>query len=310
MGLILVTGAGGLLGREVARVFAAHGREVRALPRAELDVSDREAVIAAVGAARPDLIVHCAALTNVDECEEQADRAFAVNAVGAGNVAQAAAGVDAEVVAVSTDYVFDGTKGSPYTESDGPNPIQTYGATKLAGEELVRSACPRHHIVRSAWIYGHGGRNFLSKLPELARSGGPIRAVTDQRGSPTYAPDLAEAILLLAGTGAFGTYHVVNEGACTFAEFCGHALGSLGATVEIDQVRRADLGRPAPRPADTSLEGKAWARAGFAALRPWRNAAEAFCESSSGRSGGSQGVRSGAKPPNPRGAATPPDALR
>lgn len=277
MGVIVVTGAGGLLGREVTRVLDGRGEEVIALGHGDLDVSDEAAVRDAIVSIRPSSIVHCAAVTNVDVCEEDPDRAFAVNARGSGFVASAADRVGAEVVAISTDYVFDGTKGSAYVESDATSPVQTYGRAKLEGEERVRSACRRHYIVRSAWIYGRDGKNFLSKIPDMASGGAPITAVTDQRSSPTYAPDLADALASLAGSGAYGIYHVVNAGSCSFVEFCRYALGVLGSDAPVQEVTRADLGRPAPRPADTSLVSETWTRAGFGALRAWTQAAEDFC---------------------------------
>jgi dTDP-4-dehydrorhamnose reductase len=275
MGVTLVTGATGLLGRTVARLVDG---EVHAFARDQLDVSDQAAVLEAVRAVHPTFVVHCAALTDVDECERDGARSWLVNAEGAGYVAAAAADVGAEIVAVSTDYVFDGEKGL-YTESDETNPIQEYGRAKLAGEDRVREANPRHYIVRSAWIYGPGGKNFLSKVPELVRSGGPIKAISDQRGSPTFATDLAEAIIALDGNGAYGTYHVVNSGSCSSAEFTRHALEVLGADVPMEEVSRFDVPRLAPRPGDTSLIGEAWAKAGFAGLRPWEEAAEAFLHS-------------------------------
>jgi dTDP-4-dehydrorhamnose reductase len=275
MGVTLVTGATGLLGRTVARLVDG---EVHAFARDQLDVSDQAAVLEAVRAVHPTFVVHCAALTDVDECERDGARSWLVNAEGAGYVAAAAADVGAEIVAVSTDYVFDGEKGL-YTESDETNPIQEYGRAKLAGEDRVREANPRHYIVRSAWIYGPGGKNFLSKVPELVRSGGPIKAISDQRGSPTFATDLTEAIIALDGNGAYGTYHVVNSGSCSSAEFTRHALEVLGADVPMEEVSRFDVPRLAPRPGDTSLIGEAWAKAGFAGLRPWEEAAEAFLHS-------------------------------
>ncbi len=273
MAVVLITGAAGLLGRTYGRLVADI-HEVHALAHGRLDVSDQAAVVELMQAIRPSLVVHCAALTDVDACERDAERAFGVNAEGAGYVAAAAADVGAEIVAVSTDYVFDGEKGS-YTESDPTNPIQEYGRAKLAGELRVREANPRHYIVRSAWIYGTGGKNFLSRLPELAHSEEPVKAIADQRSSPTYAVDLAEAIEGLSGTQRYGTYHVTNDGSCSYAEFTAHAFEVLG-TGRVEAVSHVDVPRPAPRPADTSLKGEAWSAAGFSALRPWRQAAESF----------------------------------
>jgi dTDP-4-dehydrorhamnose reductase len=193
-------------------------------------------------------------------------------------VAAAAAEVGAEIVAISTDYVFSGKKGAPYVESDETDPLQTYGRAKRDGELRVRETCDRHYIVRSAWIYGNGGKNFLSQIPRLAADDAVIKAVSDQRSSPTYAPDLAGALMGLIASASYGTYHVTNAGSCSFVEFCRHALELLGGDAVIEEVARADLGRPAPRPADTSLESEVWTRAGLAPLRGWKDAAASFCE--------------------------------
>jgi dTDP-4-dehydrorhamnose reductase len=273
--LVLITGAEGLLGREVARHFRERDAEVRAFGRRELDVTDAEAVLRVAEEAGPSLVAHCAAMTRVDECELDPRRAFATNAEGCRNVARAASRVGAELVAISTDYVFDGEKGG-YAEEDPTNPIQTYGRSKLAGEDAVREVLPSHYILRSAWIYGTGGKNFLSGLPVMAARKDPIRAVADQTGSPTYAPDLAEAIGELAGSGAFGTYHVTNAGACSFAEFCRYGLELAGSEAPLEEISSSDLDLPAPRPRDTSLVTTAWTKAGFSALRSWQKAAKAF----------------------------------
>lgn len=272
---VLVTGAGGLLGGQVAWTFVQAGADVYAFSHTQLDITHARTVHDFVRNTRPALIVHAAAMTNVDACEQEPELAFAVNAEGSRNVASAAADVGAAIVAISTDYVFDGER-APYVEDDPTNPIQVYGRSKLAGERAVQEAADRHYLVRSAWIYGPGGKNFLSKLPELAKTQRSITAVTDQRGSPTYAPDLASAIVAVASSGKHGSYHVVNEGACSFAEFCEFGAGILGGDLEVEHVTLADLDRPAPRPHDTSLVGAAWARAGFAPLRHWREAAKAF----------------------------------
>jgi dTDP-4-dehydrorhamnose reductase len=271
---VVVTGAGGLLGGAVANLYSDRGARVDAFDHRSLDITNAEEVHATIERARPDLIVHCAAMTNVDACESDPDAAFAVNGEGSHNIANAASHVGAKVALVSTDYVFDGTKGN-YTEDDETNPIQVYGESKLAGEHAVREGTERHFIVRSAWIYGPGGKNFISKLPALA-SQDEISAVNDQRGSPTYAPDLAEAIAQLAETEHFGTFHVVNSGFCSFSELCRYALQTLGAKTNVKEVEVASLGRPAPRPHDTTLVGAAWTRLGFAPLRSWREAVTSF----------------------------------
>jgi dTDP-4-dehydrorhamnose reductase len=274
-GTVLVTGAGGLLGRELAGVFEGDGWNVHPFTHSQLDIADASAVTRAVESAAPGLVVNCAANTNVDACETDPDRAWAVNAQGAGHVARAAGQVGADVVHVSTDYVFDGTKGA-YVESDEPNPLQVYGRTKLAGEDLVRGGCVRHYVVRTAWIYGTGGKSFLSNVLDMAGRGDEIRAISDQRSSPTFVVDLAGAIVALAGSGRHGTYHVVNEGGCSYEEFCRHVVEWAGFPVAVTSVMGAETDRPARRPADSSLVGEAWVRAGFQPLRPWRDAAGVF----------------------------------
>ena len=275
--VVIVTGAGGLLGGAVVEAFEKAGATVHGLARADLDITDAAAVEKVFTEIEPALVVHPAAMTNVDACELEPDKALAVNAQGSHNVAYAASLAGAEIVAISTDYVFDGTKGD-YTESDETNPIQVYGESKLGGEHSVREANERHFIVRSAWIYGPGGKNFLSKLPGMAGAES-INAVIDQKGSPTFAPDLAEALITLVETNqSYGVYHVVNSDTCSFADFCRFGLEILGSRARIDEVHVADLGRPAPRPHDTSLVAAAWARGGLKPLRSWRDAARSFLD--------------------------------
>lgn len=280
MAVALVTGAGGLLGRTVARALVDDGHEVHALAHEHLDVGDLAAVQSAFATIRPEFVVHCAALTDVDRCEREPDLAWRVNAEGPGYVASSAAEVGAEVVAISTDYVFDGEKGS-YVETDDTNPIQGYGHAKLAGEERVREGNPRHYVVRSAWIYGVGGKNFVSRAPDLAAKGESIKAIADQRSSPTFAEDLAHAIASLRNSDRYGTYHVINEGSCSYAEFFRHAFEVAGAGA-VEDISHFDVPRPAPRPSDTSLVGEVWRSAGFTPLRPWRDAARAFMQSLTG----------------------------
>jgi len=269
---VLVTGAGGLLGRTLV---AQLGPRAQGLTHAELDIADARAVESVVASVAPRVVVNCAAMTNVDACESEPDAAWAANAEGPGHLARAAAAAGAEIVHISTDYVFDGDKGA-YTEADETNPLQVYGRAKLAGEDLVRSGSPRHYIVRSAWIYGDGGKNFVSQMPRLVDEGKPMRAVDDQRSSPTFAPDLAAALATLFGSGRHGTYHVVNEGSCSYAEFASYIAELGGGTVEVTGIPGSEVPRPAPRPRDTSMLGVAWLEQGFAPLRSWRAAAAQF----------------------------------
>lgn len=271
---VAVTGAAGLLGRATCRAFRDAGADVTALTHSELEITDADQTLAALAGLGPSIVVHCAALTDVDACEREPAKAWTVNAAGSGNVARAAAECDAAVIDVSTDYVFDGRRGG-YSETDATNPIQHYGRSKLGGEQLAAQANPRHFIVRSAWIYGSGGKNFASRLREFAASG-RVRAVADQRSSPTYAPDLARAIVELARTDAYGLYHLVNEGACSWAELARHILREGGAAAEVEDIPASALARPAPRPDDTSLVAGAWRKLGREPLRPWQNAASDF----------------------------------
>lgn len=270
--MLLVTGAAGLLGRSVADLAETAGERVLRAGHDTLDVGDDTLVNECVERHRPSAVIHCAAMTNVDLCESEPDLAHAVNAVGSANVARAAQRAGAKLVAVSTDYVFDGTKGSPYTEDDATNPIQVYGASKLAGERAVIEACERHFIVRSAWIYGDGGKNFISRLPTLV--GGSVNAVEDQTGSPTSAFDLARAILRLVSTEKYGAYHVTNSGETSFAGLVRFALEGKG--IEIKPISSRDRKLPAARPGYTALENRNWTRNSFPKLRSWQDAITEF----------------------------------
>jgi dTDP-4-dehydrorhamnose reductase len=268
---VVVLGAGGLLGRTVVRRWTG----CRGFTHQELDIADADAVHEAIESVRPGVVVNCAAMTNVDNCEAEPERAWAINAEGAGHVARAAAGVGAEVIHISTDYVFDGSRGN-YTESDETNPLQVYGRAKLGGEDLVRTGNARHYVIRSAWIYGERGHNFVSHIPELVAKGEPVRAIADQRSSPTLASDLADALATTIGSERYGTYHVVNEGSCSYAEFAQHVAGVAGDEVGVIGISTADMPRRAARPRDSSLVGPVWVERGFVQLRPWREAAAQF----------------------------------
>lgn len=216
---ILVTGAGGMLGRDVVRAAEYVNHEVIALPRAELDVGDRRTLRRTVRDLSPDAVVNCAAWTDVDGAESDPEGAARVNSRAAGFVAAAAAEVGASIVYPSTDFVFDGEKRRPYIESDQPNPLSVYGATKLAGEHAVAEANSRHYVVRSSWLFGASGANFVDTILRLGRELGEVVVVRDQVGCPTYTGHLADALVRLAESDDYGLHHIAGEGECSWFEF-------------------------------------------------------------------------------------------
>jgi len=252
---ILVTGAGGMVGREVVEALAPH--DVIGLDHGRLDVSDRDAVLAVVGSVNPDAIVHCAAMTAVDLCESEPDRAFLVNALGTRFVVEAARRARAYVVAVSTDYVFDGTRPEPYDEWDTPNPASVYGRSKLAGELEVDGAGA---VVRTSWVVGRYGANMVKTILRLAGGDGTLRFVDDQRGCPTVAADLATMLRTFVVERLPGLWHVTNQGAVSWFEFAQEVLRAAGhdpARVEPIATKDLDPPRPAPRPANSVLDNRA-----------------------------------------------------
>jgi dTDP-4-dehydrorhamnose reductase len=252
---ILVTGAGGQVGREVVELIPAG--DVVAVDHATCDVADRSAVVELVAAHRPDAIINCGAWTAVDACESDADRAFRVNAMGVRNVADAARRVGAYLVTVSTDYVFDGTKPEPYDEWDATNPQSVYGRSKRAGELEVD---PSHGVVRASWIVGRYGANMVKTILRLAGEHEKLAFVSDQRGHPTVAADLARMLVLFARERLPGTWHVTNQGAVSWHEFAQAVLAADGDDpTRVGPISTEELQppRPAPRPANSVLANRA-----------------------------------------------------
>jgi len=264
---LLVTGAGGMLGRDVARAGARSGHEVIALERSALDVSSEPATQKVLGAERPDAVLNCAAFTDVDGAESAEAAAMAVNAAGAGHLAAAAARVGARVVHVSTDYVFDGAGGRPYLESDEPHPLSAYGRTKLAGEREVAARNPDHAVVRSSWLFGAGGGNFVQTMLSLGLERTEVTVVDDQVGCPTWTGHLAPALVRLAEGHGPGVFHVAGGGSCSWYELAEEVMREAGLECSVRPGRTADLGRPAPRPALSALVGS---RPDAPVLAPWR----------------------------------------
>jgi dTDP-4-dehydrorhamnose reductase len=270
-----VTGATGQLGR--ALVARLGSQVVWAGGRRELDVRDAEAVARAVEGARPDVVFNAAAYNDVDGAETHVTEALAVNAAGPAHLARACREAGALLVHVSSDYVFDGAKSGPYAEDDPPRPISAYGASKLAGCLLVGASGAAHLLVRTSGLFGAGGSrvkggSFVERILARARSGEPLRVVGDRVFSPTYAPDLAAALVALVEREARGVFHVTNAGTCTWYELAVAALELAGLRAPIVEITSLELGARARRPAHSVLANGRYAALGLAPLRPWRAA--------------------------------------
>lgn len=268
---LLVTGAAGMLGRDVAAAAESAGHDVTALARSDLDIADPAAVRAAVAAARPDAVINCAAWTDVDGAEEQEADATRINGEGAGHVATAAP----YVVHVSSDYVFDGTATSPYREDDATGPAGAYGRSKLAGE-LAVAAAGGHAIVRSAWLFGVHGKNFVATMLRLAEDRDEVNVVADQIGCPTFTGHLAPALVDIAEQRLSGVLHVAGGGSCSWHELAQATFEEAGVDCRALPVTTAEFPRPAPRPAWSVLGST---RPEAPALPPWREGLSAYLRS-------------------------------
>ena len=278
---VLITGAGGQLGRDLVEAFAevAPGvGDLVAIEHRDLDITDEDAVRSAVDAYRPEVVVNAAAWTDVDGCEADPTRAHRVNALGPWWLARACARRGARLVTVSTDYVFCGVApvdgaGQPrgWSEFDPVEPINVYGRSKAAGEQLVRQSVAAHHIVRTAWVAGARGRNFVTTMLRLARERGEVAVVDDQVGSPTCTRDLAAAIVELAGSDRYGTWNRTGPGHCSWYELAGAVFELSGVEVELTPQPSSALDRPAPRPAWSVLDATHAEAAGLMAMPHWRD---------------------------------------
>jgi dTDP-4-dehydrorhamnose reductase len=273
----LITGAGGLLGRSLGSLLGGSGWRVVALTRARLDITSEDRVRAAIETYRPDVVFNCAATPDVDRCEREPEMAYEVNEQGPRWLARYAGRAGAEMVHVSTDYVFDGAKEGFYTQEDTPNPLSVYARSKLAGEMAVREEAERFYIIRSSWIFGAGGKNFGSRVIELARAGARLKGVTDQISIPTYAPDLARRIEEIVNLRAHGLYQVTNTGPTSWYEFARLALDRAGlGGVEVQPVTRAELQQVAPRPRNSAMRCLVSEKLGLAPLGHWRDSLADF----------------------------------
>lgn len=274
----MVTGAAGMVGRAVAAFGAAQGETVVAFNHHTLDISDEPKLNEAFEQERPDVVINCAAWTDVDGCELDPDRARRANALGPELLALACRKIGAQLIAISTDYVFSGEKDGFYTQRDQPNPQSAYGASKLEGEQRARTGWANTIVVRSGYIFGAGGKNFLSTLIARARAGEELKAICDSFGTPTYAPDLARRLFELVQLNLPGTYHVVNAGEGTsFEGFARYALKAAGLNDStLTTVHLAELQRPAPRPRNSRLRCLVSEALGLEPLPSWQDAVREF----------------------------------
>jgi dTDP-4-dehydrorhamnose reductase len=271
---LLVTGAGGMLGRAVVECATRLGHDVRAATRGDLDVGDAGAARRALQAFGPDAVVNCAAFTDVDGAESDPRGAERVNAAGAGHIAAAAAEVGARIVHVSTDYVFDGAKREPWLESDPTGPLGVYGATKLAGERAVAAANPAHAIVRTAWLFGAGGRNFVDTMLGLGATRDEVSVVIDQVGCPTWTGHLAGALVELAERpGATGIHHIAGAGRCSWNELALEIFERAALDCRVLPATSEQFVRPARRPAYSVLGTE---RRDPIVLAPWQDGLAAY----------------------------------
>lgn len=281
---VVVCGTGGMLATDVIDIFQSRGHEVIGLTIDDLDITDLNPVIAKMQELQPEIVFNAAAFTNVDGCETEQDLAYKVNAIGPRNLAIAADKVGAALVHISTDYVFGGIGQTPFREYDPVNPQSVYGKSKLDGEIMVRNNCRRHYIVRTAWLFGINGNNFVKTMIRLGQERDVLTVVNDQMGSPTYTRDLAEAIASLIEKPTYGTYHLTNSDECTWFEFTQEILHQAGIEgTKVEPITTEELNRPANRPRYSVLDNYMWRMDGHAPLRSYKQALAAYLQEENSR---------------------------
>ncbi len=269
---VLVTGVAGQLGYDCVKRLTALGIECRGVDRDDFDLTDAQAVMAYVKDYAPDAIMHCAAYTNVDKAETEPEVAADVNGGGTLNMVRAALAVDAALMYISTDYVFSGEGTEPFQVKDPIAPQNVYGLTKAQGEEAVRSMMQKFFIIRTAWVFGLNGRNFVKTMLRLGSEKDALNVVNDQFGSPTYTPDLARLMCDMIRTNHYGVYHATNEGFCSWADFAEEIMKQSGRKCRIHPVTTEEYNAPVKRPANSRLSKESLSDAGFDRLPPWQDA--------------------------------------
>lgn len=269
---VLVTGARGQLGSDVMPEAARRGWDAVGADVEDFDLTDRAAVRAALTAAAPDAVIHCAAYTAVDKAESEPERAFAVNELGTKHIAEYCAQQGIWLLYVSTDYVFDGGGEWPHEADEPPNPLGVYGASKLAGERAVQALCEQWMIVRTSWVFGNHGANFVKTMLRLGAQRDEVRVVCDQIGAPTYTRDLARLLCDMAARPVKGIYHASNAGACSWAQFAARIMQTAGLNCRVIEIPGSEYPQAARRPGNSRLSSKSLLQAGYAPLPPWEAA--------------------------------------
>jgi dTDP-4-dehydrorhamnose reductase len=278
MGRILVTGVKGQLGFDVAKELTKRGIDCLGTGSEDFDITEEEAVREFLISCQPETVIHCAAYTAVDKAEDAPEQCEAVNVAGSRNVAKACSEIGAKMIYLSTDYVFSGA-GTGFYETDAPTgPLGVYGRTKLEGELAVRAALSRHFIVRTSWVFGVNGNNFIKTMLKLSESRDEVSVVSDQIGSPTYTADLAPLLCDMALTDRYGTYHATNEGICSFAELAEAAFREAGRNTRVNFITTEEYPTRAPRPKNSRLSKQSLDQAGFNRLPDWRDAVKRYIE--------------------------------
>jgi dTDP-4-dehydrorhamnose reductase len=273
---VAVVGADGQLGVDVVNQFARKGDDVSSLTHTEIEISEIDSVSIRLKEIRPDVVVNTAAMHHVEKCEQEPQKAFAVNGVGARNLALVSREIGATLFHVSTDYVFDGAKRIPYEEADAPQPLNVYGNTKLSGEHFVRGACEKHFVLRTSAIYGKspcrakGGLNFVELMLKLARERGKVRVVDSEFVTPTRTTEIAQQIVALSHTDSYGLYHATAEGACSWHEFAAEIFRLTNTKVNLEVAGPNEFPMKVPRPLYSVLENRALKSRGLNSFHPWQ----------------------------------------
>lgn len=272
---VMIIGHKGMLGTDLMKCFEGQVNLV-GVDINDLDITNLDQTIQTLADVMPNVVINSAAYTDVDGCEQNLELAFKVNATGARNIAIACKRIGAAMVQISTDYVFDGKKGEAYKEFDRTNPLSIYGKSKLAGENYVKDILDKFYIVRTSWLYGMNGKNFVTTMLGLTTKMKELNVVNDQIGSPTYTPDLAQAILKLIQKPTYGTFNITNRGHCSWYQYAKEIFAIAGVDLKVNAITTEELNRPAPRPNYSVLDNFCWKLEGYAPLRTYTEALKEY----------------------------------